>query len=120
MYPLRNRACLKILILKSKERCAAGQQLEIMRITEQLTQKFVVNADNLSTANKKRLKDITESGKPCAQLWICGLYLYGMLINGAKTGRFNTHNLGIQKYRIESCQIQKCKTFSLAAFLYIF
>ena len=44
-------------------------QLEIMRITEQLTQKFVENADNLSTANKKRLKDITESGKPCAR---CG------------------------------------------------
>ena len=34
--------------------------------------------------------------------------------------RTNTHNLGIQKYRIESCQIQKCKTFSLTAFLYIF
>ena len=34
--------------------------------------------------------------------------------------RFNTHNLGIQKYRIESCQIQKCQTFSLTAFLYIF
>ena len=30
---------------------------------------FVENADNLSTANKKRLKDTTESGKPCAR---CG------------------------------------------------
>ena len=56
-------------VLKSKERMCGRAQLEIMRITEQLTQKFVENADNLSTANKKRLKDITESGKPCAR---CG------------------------------------------------
>ena len=56
-------------VLKSKERMCGRAQLEIMRITEQLTQKFVENADNLSTANKKRLKDTTESGKPCAR---CG------------------------------------------------
>ena len=56
-------------VLKSKERMCGRAQLEIMRITEQLTQKFGKNADNLSTANKKRLKDITESGKPCAR---CG------------------------------------------------
>ncbi len=41
-------------VLKSKERMCAGAVL--MRITEQLTQKFGKNADNLSTANKKRLK----------------------------------------------------------------
>ena len=60
---------LEDFVLKSKERMCGRAQLEIMRITEQLTQKFVENADNLSTANKKRLKDITESGKPCAR---CG------------------------------------------------
>ena len=44
-------------------------QIDCVIIDSQPAQKFVENADNLSTANKKRLKDITESGKPCAR---CG------------------------------------------------
>ena len=71
-------------VLKSKERMCGRAQLEIMRITEQLTQKFVENADNLSTANKKRLKGHHRKRETMRPLWICGLYLYGRLQMGQK------------------------------------
>lgn len=54
-------------VLKCKERMCGRAQLEIMRITEKLITKFVEDQDNLSTANMRRLKEITEKRKPCAR-----------------------------------------------------
>lgn len=70
-------------VLKSKERMCGRAQLEIMRITEQLTQKFIKNKENLSKLNKKRLENITENEKPCAR---CGFYDFKCM-EGCKWGK---------------------------------
>ncbi len=56
-------------VLKCKERMCGRAQLEIMRITEGLVERFVEDQQNLSKANKKRLDSITKQGRPCAR---CG------------------------------------------------
>ena len=71
-------------VLKSKERMCGRAQLEIMRITEQLTQKFVENADNLSTANKKRLKTSQKAGNHAPAVDLRTLPVR-KAANGAKT-----------------------------------
>ena len=58
-------------------------QIDCVIIDSQPAQKFVENADNLSTANKKRLKDTTESGKPCAR---CGFADF-ICTEGCKWGK---------------------------------
>lgn len=70
-------------VLKSKERMCGRAQLEIMRITEQLTQKFIENKENLSELNKKRLENITENEKPCAR---CGFADFKCM-EGCKWGK---------------------------------
>lgn len=56
-------------VMKCKERMCGRAQLEIMRITEGLVERFVQNSQNLSQANQTRLASITENDKPCAR---CG------------------------------------------------
>jgi hypothetical protein len=70
-------------ILKSKERMCGRAQLEIMRITEQLFEKFIENKDNLSTANKMRLEAATCDDKPCAR---CGFKDF-VCTDGCKWGK---------------------------------
>lgn len=72
-------------VLKSKERMCGRAQLEIMRLTEQMTEKFVKNRENLSNANKKRLESITERTKPCVR---CGFTDF-ICIEGCKWGKKN-------------------------------
>lgn len=72
-------------VLKSKERMCGRAQLEIMRLTEQMTEKFVKNRENLSNANKKRLESITEHTKPCAR---CGFTDF-VCSEGCKWGKKN-------------------------------
>lgn len=56
-------------VVKCKDRMCGRAQLEIMQITEQIAARFVTNRENLSAANRKRLDNITDAGKPCAR---CG------------------------------------------------
>ncbi len=56
-------------VMKCKERMCGRAQLEIMRITEQLVERFARERRNLSGANQRRLDSILEDGKPCAR---CG------------------------------------------------
>ncbi|MBO5459406.1 MAG: FAD-dependent thymidylate synthase [Lachnospira sp.] len=72
-------------VLKSKERMCGRAQLEIMRLTEQMTEKFIENRENLSTANKKRLESVTEQTKPCAR---CGFTDF-VCSEGCKWGKKN-------------------------------
>lgn len=53
--------------LKCKERMCGRAQLEIMRCTQRLVEKFAQNQENLSEANQKRLSNLLEQGKPCAR-----------------------------------------------------
>lgn len=55
--------------LKCKERMCGRAQLEIMQVSELLVDRFIQNKDKLSGANRKRLEQMTEGGKPCAR---CG------------------------------------------------
>lgn len=55
--------------MKCKERMCARAQLEIMRCTESLIEKFEKNRKNLSPANQERLDNLLENEKPCAR---CG------------------------------------------------
>lgn len=72
-------------VLKSKERMCGRAQLEIMRITEQLTERFVSSRQNLSTANRKRLEMVTEQDKACAR---CGFADF-VCKEGCKWGKKN-------------------------------
>lgn len=54
-------------VMKCKERMCGRAQLEIMRITEELVERFAKNQQNLSAANRKRLWSITEDGRACAR-----------------------------------------------------
>ena len=56
-------------VLKCKERMCGRAQLEIMRLTRQMIERFAENRQNLSKANQKRLDNITEGNRPCAR---CG------------------------------------------------
>lgn len=69
-------------VMKCKERMCGRAQLEIMRLTEQLVERFVKNRQNLSKANRKRLESITKDHKPCAR---CG-YLDFSCTEGCKWG----------------------------------
>lgn len=55
--------------LKCKERMCGRAQLEIMQVTETILERFLESQEKLSTANRKRLKQMTENGMPCAR---CG------------------------------------------------
>jgi hypothetical protein len=55
--------------LKCKERMCGRAQLEIMQVSEMLLERFVKNQEALSKANRKRLEQMTEEGRPCAR---CG------------------------------------------------
>lgn len=70
-------------VLKSKERMCGRAQLEIMRLTEEMTEKFITHQKNLSTANRKRLEAVTESGSPCAR---CGFADF-VCTEGCKWGK---------------------------------
>lgn len=67
MVSVTEQGLFEDFVLKCKERMCGRAQLEIMRITERLTEKFIKNRQNLSAANQKRLKSITENEKPCAR-----------------------------------------------------
>lgn len=69
--------------LKCKERMCGRAQLEIMRITEELVNRFLKNSENLSKANKNRLTSMTENGSPCAR---CG-YNDFICTDGCKWGK---------------------------------
>lgn len=51
-------------VLKCKERMCGRAQLEIMKLNEWMTEQFIENSENLSRANKVRLKNMTPDGKP--------------------------------------------------------
>lgn len=53
--------------LKCKERMCGRAQLEIMKLNEWMTQQFIDHKNNLSTANKVRLENMTPESKPCAR-----------------------------------------------------
>lgn len=53
--------------LKCKERMCGRAQLEIMQISGQLLERFAANQKQLSGANKKRLEQMLEHGRPCAR-----------------------------------------------------
>lgn len=69
--------------LKCKERMCGRAQLEIMRITEELVNRFLKNSEHLSKANKNRLTSMTENGSPCAR---CG-YNDFICTDGCKWGK---------------------------------
>lgn len=70
-------------VLKSKERMCGRAQLEIMRLTEQMTEKFIENQKNLSAANRRRLEAVMENGAPCAR---CGFADF-ICTDGCKWGK---------------------------------